>query len=404
MWSRSLLTVWKSVCSSSRGQHSRPARRRRRPISEQLEERRLPANYAAATVSALIMDTNLSNTAGGANTITLTAPTTSPYVLTAINNGSNGLPVIAANDNLTIVGNGDTIERKVSGRPTYFRLLDVASGGSLTLENLTLQGGQVVSDSGQLGGPGVIPTGAAEGGAVYNQGTLVLNGVTVQDNSAGQFHNPSGDGGQGAAGGGIFSLDGSVTLEGGTIIRNNEAEGSVTELCCGYLPAGDAWGGGLAALGGSVTVTNATLEDNTALAGLPVEPPGAAGNAYGGGLYAGFSTVNLSNATLDDNAATGSTGNSSGGDAYGGGAFLIGGTATLTSGTVQGNSSVGQAGEGGGIYIFYGSYPVGLYPEGPFAYAYTYVYLDAITVAQVTGNTASSGAAYDNIVGPYTLT
>ncbi len=39
--------------------------------------------------------------AGGSNTINLTAPTTSPYVLTAVNNttsGANGLPVIAAND------------------------------------------------------------------------------------------------------------------------------------------------------------------------------------------------------------------------------------------------------------------------------------------------------------------
>ncbi len=379
-------------------------------VLEHLEGRALLASYTAPTVSALIADVNAANTAGGPNTITLTAPTTSPYVLTTAS-----LPVIAAKDNLTIVGNGDTIERKVSvGRPpTYFRLLDVASGGSLTLENLTLQGGQVESTEGVGGGPGWIPTGVAEGGAIYNQGTLVLNGVTVQDNSAGQF-SQAGEGGQGAAGGGIFSLDGSVTLEGGTIIRNNEAEGSGTptnyepgEIICtdceGGVPAGDAWGGGLAAFGGSVTVTNATLEDNTALAGLAFEQPGTAGNAYGGGLYAGFSTVNLSNATLDDNAATGSLG-FSGGDAYGGGAFLIEGTATLTSGTVQGNSSVGQAGEGGGIYILYGSYSLG-FPDGPISgYAYTYVYLDAITVAQVTGNTASSGAAYDNIVGPYKLT
>jgi hypothetical protein len=32
------------------------------------------------------------------------------------------------------------------------------------------------------------------------------------------------------------------------------------------------------------------------------------------------------------------------------------------------------------------------------------VFLDAATVSQVTGNTASSGAVFDNIVGPYTLT
>ncbi len=85
---------------------------------EQLEDRTLPSSYSAASVSALIADISAANTAGGANTITLTAATTSPYALTAVNNTDrfskgpgNGLPVIAANDNLTIVGNGDTIER-----------------------------------------------------------------------------------------------------------------------------------------------------------------------------------------------------------------------------------------------------------------------------------------------------
>ena len=44
------------------------------------------ASFTAATVSALIADINAANTAGGANTITLTAATTAPYVLTAVNN------------------------------------------------------------------------------------------------------------------------------------------------------------------------------------------------------------------------------------------------------------------------------------------------------------------------------
>ena len=51
---------------------------------------RCSASYTAASVSALIADINAANTAGGANTITLTAPTTSPYVLTAVNNSTDG--------------------------------------------------------------------------------------------------------------------------------------------------------------------------------------------------------------------------------------------------------------------------------------------------------------------------
>ena len=77
--------------------------------------------YNASSVSELIADINAANNAGGANTITLAANTT--FDLTAVNNttnGANGLPVISGKmgDNLTIVGNGDTIERSTAaGRP-----------------------------------------------------------------------------------------------------------------------------------------------------------------------------------------------------------------------------------------------------------------------------------------------
>ena len=45
---------------------------------EELEDRALPSNFFAATVLQLIHDINAANNAGGTNTITLTAPTTSP--------------------------------------------------------------------------------------------------------------------------------------------------------------------------------------------------------------------------------------------------------------------------------------------------------------------------------------
>jgi hypothetical protein len=46
--------------------------------------------------------------------------------------GATGLPVIAAKDNLTILGNGDVIEPSTKSNTPRFRLLAVASGGSLT--------------------------------------------------------------------------------------------------------------------------------------------------------------------------------------------------------------------------------------------------------------------------------
>ena len=161
-----------SSSHSRRGPRANRAARRRkaRLVLEPLEARALLASYSAANVSSLIADITAANTAGGANTITLTAPTTSPYALTTWNNdtsatGYNGLPVIAANDNLTIVGDGDTIDRHSL---FSFRLFDVAPAASLTLQNSTLKGGSA----------------GADGGAIYNQGALTMNGVTVQNNTA----------------------------------------------------------------------------------------------------------------------------------------------------------------------------------------------------------------------------
>src|SRR5229473_7335167 len=93
--------------SKPRRQTSRP--RALRLILEQLETRTLLSNYSAATVSDLIADINAANLAGGSNTITLAAGTN--FALAVVNNatdGATGLPIIAANDNLTILGNGDS--------------------------------------------------------------------------------------------------------------------------------------------------------------------------------------------------------------------------------------------------------------------------------------------------------
>ncbi len=192
MWFHSLLASWKSGRSHSRRPQPRPVCRGTPLILEHLEDRSLPSSYSAASVSALIADITAANTAGGANTITLTAPTTSPYTLTTTNNttkyGANILPVIAANDNLTIASDGDTINAE------HGRLFDVASGASLTLENLTLEGGD--------------PLDVTEGGGLYNQGTLVLNGVTVQ-----QFWVEAGDGGA------IYN-QGTLVLNGATFQSN----------------------------------------------------------------------------------------------------------------------------------------------------------------------------------------
>ncbi len=133
-------------------------------------------HYSAPCVSALIADINLANAAGGTNTISLTAPISSPYTLTTVDNttdGATGLPVIAAGSTLIINGGGDVLERSTDPATPAFRLFDVAAGAALTLQWLTIQ-------DGLASGAGV----SAQGGAIYSHGVLTLDTVTLQNNTA----------------------------------------------------------------------------------------------------------------------------------------------------------------------------------------------------------------------------
>src|SRR4051794_36225420 len=80
---------------------------------EPLEDRAVPATWTAATVAKLVRHINDANASPGPDTIILSAGRT--FTLTAVDNstdGPTGLPVITDPGVLTIVGNGDTIERK----------------------------------------------------------------------------------------------------------------------------------------------------------------------------------------------------------------------------------------------------------------------------------------------------
>ena len=353
-----------------------------RPKLEALENRMLPSTYSAATASDLIADINAANKHGGANTIVLTAPTTSHYVLTAVDNttdGSTGLPIIKNGCNLTIVGNGDTIERSSAAGTPAFRLLDIGSGGSLTLQNLTLQNGLAF-------GSGV----SADGGAIFNRGTLSLSGVTVQNNIA---HGSNGtikktsQPGADAAGGGIWS-NGALTLQGNTTIQGNQALGgqggptysSSTTAGTG----GNGFGGGVFQAAGSVTVTGAVLSGNTAFGGqggaadyARQSMGGTGGGGFGGGFYEAGGSAIITTATLTGNTAQGGAGgecfvqypaaSGNGGIGAGGGLYVAGGTLNLgdplgaSSVTVQ--SNLAQGGTGGydynGYYSFSYAFPTG---------------------------------------------
>ena len=311
------------------------ARRRcRLPRIERLEGRAVPASYTAASVTELVAAVNAANLTAGADTITRAVGKT--FTLAAVNNtadGPTGLPVVAAGEDLTVVGNGAVIERSTATGTPAFRLLDVATGGALGLQNLTLQGGLALG----LTASGTTPA-WSQGGAVYNRGTLALGGVIVQDNIAqgsegGQVWGSAIPGGT-AAGGGIYS-GGAVTLEGSTL-RGNLAVGGrgapggfiAADFGIGYPggPGGDGVGGGLCVGGGTVVITNSAMTANTARggdggdgAGLPkgvdnLNPTagGDGGDGSGGAIYAAAGSVAVRNTEITSSLAQGGAGGAGG--------------------------------------------------------------------------------------------
>jgi hypothetical protein len=303
---------------------------------EALEDRLVPTSFTAASVPDLIADINAANAAGGSNTIVLASG--ARFTLTAADNstdGPTGLPVVAANDDLMILGSGNIVERSTASGTPQFRLLDVAAGGSLTLESLTLQGG--VSQEYWDSGRSVWVIG--RGGAALSQGGLTLNNVTVQNNAArgygfnyaDQF--PGGDG----LGGGVCSA-GSLTVNGGSIQNNSATGGRGADgfLFWGGFPVpgehgGNGQGGAIYVAGGTASVTGANITGNTAQGGLG-----------GAGYYStgGSSTGGGGGAGGVGNSSTGaSSAGGIGGSGEGGGIYVAAGTVAIDSSAVAGNTA-----------------------------------------------------------------
>jgi uncharacterized repeat protein (TIGR01451 family) len=302
---------------------------------------------------------NYANSAGQPTTITLVKGTT--FDFTSANNftnGANALPVITGN--VTLLGNNDTIERTGSNA---FRFFDVTSGGSLTLNNLTLQGGLAQ-------GTGA----AAAGGAIYSSGTLSLNSVTIQSNKAlggdgvhgrnvGVGSGGPGSNGGSGAGGGLFIAAGVATLS-DDILSGNQAQGGIggaggnggnsspNDFGGTGGAGGDGTGGGMCVVGGSVTMLHDTLSANEAQGGAggmggndttdgSGNTGGAGGSGAGGGLYVAGGTVSLTSETLGSNQAQGGNGGNGGNGAFFGGAGGTGGNATGGGLYVQSDITVG---------------------------------------------------------------
>lgn len=220
--------------------------------------------------------------------------------MTTVNNtvpmaGPNGLPLVISR--ITLNGFRTTI----AGNGGAFRILMVTSPGNLTLNGLTITGGN---------SPG-------PGGGIFNvEGTLTLNHTTVTGNASA--------GGMMSAGGGVASGTfgtgplGTTTLNFSQVTRNTTS--------------GSA--GGILNHGGTLILNFSQVSGNTAAGGGGGVASGTGGSGGPGAslLFMNFSQV------------TGNTSN--GGPMDGAGGLSNGGTATIKGSVVAGDTAPGAAGGG----------------------------------------------------------
>jgi hypothetical protein len=264
-----------------------------------------------------------------------------------------------------------------------FRLFDIDSGSGLSLMGLTLRGGLALGGSSFYGGGAL-----GAGGAIFNQGSLVLarcalSGNTAQGASTSTISSEIGAGGVGGYpdsytgngggpnGGAIFfkvpdpnnggygGFGGGGGGSSGSGLGGNGGfggGGGFTYLSTGFGGAGGFGGGG----GGAAQTGSGGA--NGFGGGSAYGQSGGPGAGMGGAIFNDAGNVSLINSTLSANTALGGGGYGSGNaSGYGGAIFNYMGSLTLNFVTIDGNTVIGGNGaisyppdvgnaDGGAIY------------------------------------------------------
>ncbi len=279
------------------------------------------------------------------------------YTLRQVDNywfGPDGLPPISAK--VTVAGDGATIARPLAQVVPNFRFFYISGGlsgipaGKLTLEDLTLSNGRAQGGSSDMSGGG-----AGMGGAIFNQGTVALQRVTLNGNIAqGGFANgglvntpTAGEGGGGIGQSALASgqgggFGGSAPGAHGGTGGSGDAQNGTGGGGGGFRPqdgGGTGGGGGLGGFG-----SDAGDGGNGGDVG---DDDGATGGAFGKGGGVPFIRGG------GDYAGGGGGGGVGGGGGYGfggaGGGFGGGGVAPQdASGGGGGNGGFGGGGGGSG--------------------------------------------------------
>jgi hypothetical protein len=283
----------------------------------------------------------------------------------AADDGESGASTNPTSQNSTRVGGGI-----LNGGGFDVNGLVINSGGSVTLDDVTIQSCQVLGKGddqvnqqrtldawggglASLGTTGnVIITGStftgntalggnggnfnngnasnAKGGSIYFEGGTLNIDLTRIDNSNAtggnggsvdpDFHDNGGAGGF-AQGGGVWIGGGTATIN-DTTFESTQANGGNSGFGGnGVNPGGDANGGGLYSLG-NTTVTNSTFHLAGASGGdggnafgltcLGAHQAGDGGGARGAAIFADGGTMIINTATLANNSANGGNGGSGG--------------------------------------------------------------------------------------------
>jgi hypothetical protein len=299
--------------NSQKHRRNRNAAGRRKPNFEQLERRDLLATFTVTnTLDAVVAPAGSLRAAieaanapanPGADVVQFAAGVSGTINLAA------GAGELGITESVSITGPGLS-NLTIDATASISRIFRI-DAGDVSLKGLTLTNGDAgVGNGGAIGSTSLgmlniadaVITGsnAADGGAIFVSGDLILTNVTIGGAAAGQENVATSDGG------GIFSSLGNVLLKSSTVVNNNAAAGA---------------GGGINAFFGNVNLQNSTIADNSASFGAS------------GGIAA--TVVMAQNSTISNNSALGG----------GGGIDAI--TVMLKNSTVFDNSA--GFGNGGGI-------------------------------------------------------
>ncbi|MBS0486308.1 MAG: hypothetical protein JSS13_03125 [Proteobacteria bacterium] len=262
-------------------------------------------------------------------------------------------------DGETGLTRGITIARDTAQAP--FRLFDVDAGSGLTLIGLTLKNGLAQGFNSGSGGGSL-----GAGGAIFNQGDLIIDSCTFVGNKA--QGGASGDGSGNYSGAGVGSApvngkgggpNGSVVFGvpggfgGGGIAYDGGSDG-------GFGGGGGSGGpGGNGGFGGGAGSASGGGSANGGFGGggNNASSYGGGGAGMGGAIFNDAGTLNIVNSTFTANSASGGAGGNAaaGGSGFGGAIFNYSAVLTIQSSTLARNSVAAASGgiaDGGALYSF----------------------------------------------------